>query len=70
MKVVGLIASREPGLDLGLGARVHRRGRVVQNQDARLGEQGPSDRHPLTLPTRQGQAALADHGLVAVEIAR
>ncbi len=36
-------------VDLGLHPRVDRRGCVVENQDARVGEQGAGERHPLPL---------------------
>ena len=60
------IASRRPGLDRRLGGRVDRGGGVVEDQDARVGEQGAGDRDPLALAAGEGQAALADPGLVAV----
>ena len=67
MKVVRpAIASRRPGLDRRLGGRVDRGGGVVEDQDARVGEQGAGDRHPLALAAGEGEAALADAGLVAV----
>ena len=57
-------------LDRLLGARVDRGGRVVEDQHARLGEQRPGDRDPLTLAARERQPALADDGVVAVGSAR
>jgi hypothetical protein len=47
-------------LDLLLGAGVERAGRLVQDQDARVLQQGARDRHALLLAARELQAALAD----------
>ena len=60
------IASRSPALIARLGGRVDRGGGVVEDQDPRIGEQGAGDRHPLALAAGEGQAALADAGVVAV----
>ncbi len=56
---------REAVLDepLALGVEVARR--LVQDQDPRIGEQGPGDRDPLPLPAAELDAPLADHRLVA-----
>ena len=61
------VASRGPqaAQDLLLRVGVDRGERVVQDQDARLGRQGPREGRALLLPARQGQAALADEGVVA-----
>ena len=56
----------QPGLDRRLGGRVDRGGGVVEDQDPRVGEQRAGDRDPLALAAGEGQAALADPGLVAV----
>ena len=56
----------QAALDRRLGLRVHRRGRVVEDQDPRVGEQRPGDRDPLALAARERQPALADQRLVAV----
>ncbi len=48
-------------LDDALGFRIEGRGRLVENQDRRIFEQGASDRDALTLPTREQHAAIADH---------
>ena len=40
--------------------------RLVEDEHPRVREQHPGDRDPLTLPTRQSEAPLADHGLVPV----
>ena len=53
-------------LDLLLGRRVDGRGGVVEDQDARVGEQRAGDRDALALAARQRQAALADARVVAV----
>ena len=52
--------------DPGLGGRVHRSGRVVEDEDPRVDRECPCDRQPLALAAREGDAALADHGVVAV----
>ena len=52
-------------LDLLLGAGVERAGRLVEQQDVRVLQDGAGDRHPLLLAARQLQAALADRRLVA-----
>ena len=54
------------GVDLRLQARVDGRGRVVEHQHPGIGDQGPGQGHPLPLPAGQGQALLADHGVVAL----
>ena len=56
----------ERRLDLLLGVRIERRGRLVEDQDRRRLEDGAGDRHALLLAARELQPALADHGLVAV----
>ena len=53
-------------LDRLLGARVDRRGRVVEDEDARVGQQRARDGQALTLAARQRQAALADARVVAL----
>ena len=50
----------ERALDPALGRGVHAGGRVVEDEDPRLRQQGAGDRHPLPLAAGQGQAALAD----------
>src|SRR3954447_23676956 len=55
-----------PERDLRLGRRVGRRRRGVEDQDARLEEEGARDRDPLALPAGERDAALADHGVVAI----
>jgi hypothetical protein len=39
-------------------------GGIVEDQDARVRHDGPGQRDALALSTRQGQAALAHHGVV------
>jgi hypothetical protein len=48
------------GLDLLLGAGVERAGRLVEDQDARVLEDGARDRDALLLAARELQPALAD----------
>ncbi len=60
------ITSRQRELDLLLGRGVDRRGRVVEDQDPRVGEDRARDRDPLALAARQRQPALADHRVVAL----
>src|SRR5580704_8170030 len=53
-------------LDLLLGAGVERAGRLVEQQDVRVLEDGAGDRHPLLLAARELQPALAHGRLVAL----
>ncbi len=53
-------------LDLILGGAVDGAGAVVQNKDAGVGEEGAGDGDALPLSAREGDAALADVGLVAL----
>jgi hypothetical protein len=48
-----------------LRVRVHRRQRVVEDEDARILRDRACDRGALLLSSRQGHAALADHRVVA-----
>ena len=52
--------------DLRLGRRVDRRGRVVEDQDARVDDERARDRDALALAARERDPALADHGVVAL----
>ena len=52
--------------DLRLGAAVERAGRLVEDQDRRILEQGARDRDALLLAARQLEPALADFGVVAL----
>ena len=54
------------GVDLRLQPRVDGRGGVVEDQQPRVGDQRPGQRHPLPLAAGKGQALLADHGVVAL----
>src|SRR5581483_2856853 len=56
----------QPFPDARLGARVDRRGRVVEDQDARVDDERARDRDALPLPARERDPALADHRVVAV----
>jgi hypothetical protein len=53
-------------LDLLLGRRVDRRRRVVEDEDARIGQERARDGDALALAAAQRQAALADARVVAV----
>ena len=48
-------------LDRRLGAAVERAGRLVEDQDRRVLEQGAGDGDALLLAARKLEAALADH---------
>ena len=52
-------------LDELLGVHVERRERVVEDEDARLGEHGPRQGEPLPLAAGQRHALLADAGVEA-----
>ena len=52
--------------DPGLGRRVDRGRRVVEDEDARVDEQRPGDRDALSLTSGQCDAPLPDDGVVAV----
>ena len=54
------------GQDVRLGAGVHGRERVVEQQQGRVGQQRARDRHALALAARQRDAALAHRGVVAL----
>ena len=54
------------GLDGLFRMGVERRGRLVEQQDGRVLEDGPGNRHPLFLAAGQLQPPLADPGVVAV----
>ena len=56
----------ERQLDALLGRGVHRGGRVVEHQHARVGQQRARDRDALALAARDRQAALADLRVVAL----
>src|SRR5690625_228560 len=53
-------------LDLILGGAVDGAGRVVEDEDAGIGEERPGDGQALPLPARQGHPALAQYRLVAI----
>ena len=56
----------QPSKNLFLGVGVDRRQRVVENQNRRIGGDGARQRRPLLLPSRERDAALPDHGVVAL----
>ena len=51
--------------NLFLGIGIHRRQRVVENQDRGIDDDRPGQRRALFLAARQRDAALPHHGLVA-----
>ena len=53
-------------LDDALALVVERAGRLVEDQDARIGDQRAGDGDALALAARKAAAALADHGVVAL----
>ena len=53
-----------------LGDRVERRGRLVEDQDRRVLEDGARDAEPLALAARQAAAGFGDLGVVAIRQAR
>jgi hypothetical protein len=52
--------------DLGFGLRVHGRGGVIEDQDARILQQGARNGHALLLPAGERHAFFTDHGVVAI----
>ena len=50
----------QAAFDLALGADVDRRGRLVEDQDARIGEERACERDELALAEREPEAALAE----------
>src|SRR4029079_1683787 len=56
----------EGALDAALGADVDRARRLVQDQDARVGEQSTRERNELPLAEGEPRATLAELGVVAV----
>jgi hypothetical protein len=56
-------SSLEALLDERLALGVEARRRLVEEEDARLGQDRAGDRHPLALPAGELDAALADHRL-------
>jgi hypothetical protein len=57
-------------LDFLLGRRVDRRGRLVEDQDARVDEQRAGDRDALPFAAGERLAAFADQRVVAVRQAQ
>ncbi len=53
-------------LDDPLALIVERAGRLVEDEDARIGHQRAGDGEALALAAREAAAALADHGVVAI----
>ena len=62
-------ALHQPGhrpLDEHLGARVDRARRLVEDEDRRVGQEGPGDRQQLLLARRHVRRVVVDDGVVAV----
>ena len=55
-----------PGLDAALGVQVDVRGRLVEDEDPRVGDERAGERDELALAGRELDAALADLGVQAV----
>src|SRR6266699_4335447 len=53
-------------LNLVLGGAVNRAGRIIQDENARVGDRGTLNRDTLALSTRERDAALPNDGLVAI----
>ena len=56
----------QPLLDEDLGAGVHRGGRLIEDQDRRVGEDGARERDELPLAGRERGPSLADLGVESV----
>ena len=52
--------------DGGVRAGVHGGEGVVEDEDVVISRQGPGDGHPLLLAAGEGDAPLADHGIIAL----
>ena len=57
---------RRPVLDAPLGVQVDVRGRLVEDEDPRVGDQRAGERDELALAGRELHAALADLGVEPV----
>src|SRR2546421_9787557 len=53
-------------LNLVLGSAVYCAGRIIQDENSRVGEQGSCNGDALALSTREGDATLTNDGLVAM----
>ena len=53
-------------LDLILSFAVYGTGRVIQDQDAGVSQEGASQSEPLALTARKGRTAFANDGFVSV----
>ena len=58
--------AEQVGIDQRLALRVERAGRLVEDQDARIGDQRARDREPLALAAGEVGRAFLDEGLVAI----
>ena len=66
MTVRPFISRSSASIDQPLRFGVERRGRLVEDQDRRVADDGAGDADALPLAARQRHAALADHGVVAL----
>src|ERR1043165_8107029 len=57
--------SADAALDDGLGSRIQIRSCLVEHEDARVSEEGPSEGDQLTLTDAETDAPFVDDGLVA-----
>src|SRR5690348_6964934 len=57
------VVRADVGEDRALGRRVHARGEIVEEQDARIERERARQHDPLLLPAREARAALGDDGL-------
>ncbi len=57
---------RQGRLDQAFALAVEVAGRLVEDEDRRVGQDGPGDRQPLPLAAAEPDPSLADEGVVAV----
>ena len=53
-------------LDVLLGAGVDARGRLIEDEDLRVGQKRPPDREQLPLPLREARARAGEQGVIAI----
>src|SRR5215472_12375827 len=58
--------AKQTGVQQRLTFRIQRAGRLVEDQDARIGDQRACDRKSLPLPARDVRRTFLDQGLVAI----
>lgn len=66
MNVASLRHVGQSGADPRLGLDVDARGGIVEDEDARVHDEGAGDRQALALTAREREVAFADHRVVAV----